>query len=67
MTKYKITLDREGCVGDAICTALCSENWYMNSDGKASFRKEIIEESELNCNSEAEKSCPTGVIRISRI
>ena len=65
MTSYRITLDREGCIGDAICTALCPENWFMDEDGKAAFRKEVIEESEYQCNSEAENSCPTGVIRIT--
>lgn len=67
MTRYKITLDRDGCIGDAICTALCQENWFMDSDGKANFKKAEFDDSELECNSEAEKSCPTGVIKILKL
>jgi ferredoxin len=61
--KYTISIDRNKCIGDAICTALC-DNWYMESDGKAMFKKEVIEGEEYTDNREAEKSCPTSVIRI---
>lgn len=67
MAKYKITLDREGCISDAICSSLCPENWYMAEDGKANFKKEKIGEDELECNKEAAKSCPTGIIKITKI
>ncbi len=61
--RYVTSIDRTRCIGDAICTALCS-NWYMDADGKAQFKKEIIDKNEYAENLEAEKSCPTGVIRI---
>lgn len=67
ITGYKISLDRKGCLSDAICTALCPSNWFMDTDGKASFRNEILNENELEDNMEASKSCPTGIIRISKI
>lgn len=66
MAKYKVSIDRQGCIGDAICTAL-SRNWFMDSDGKASFRSEIIEESEYESNHEAEISCPVAVIRLQKL
>ncbi|MCL5802403.1 MAG: ferredoxin [Thermoplasmataceae archaeon] len=67
MAGYKISLDRKGCLSDAICTALCPSNWFMDSDGKASFKNEVIGENELEDNMEASRSCPTGIIRISKI
>lgn len=66
MAKYKISIDRPGCIGDAICTAL-SRNWFMDSDGKASFHREIIDESEYESNYEAEISCPVAVIRMQKL
>lgn len=65
MGKFKVSIDRSACIGDAICTAL-SANWYMDKDGKASFRKEIIDDSEYPDNREAEISCPVAVIKIER-
>ena len=66
MAKYRVSIDREGCIGDAICTAL-SENWYMDSDGKASFRSEIIGEPEYDSNHEAEISCPVAIIKLHKL
>lgn len=66
MGKFKVSINRTGCIGDAICTAL-SQNWFMDSDGKASFRKEVIGDSEYPDNHEAEISCPVAVIKVSRM
>ena len=66
MSRYRVSIDRKGCIGDAICTALC-QNWYMDSDGKASFRNELIVQEEYDSNREASISCPTGVIKIDRV
>lgn len=66
MEKFKVSIDREGCIGDAICTAL-SRNWFMDTDGKASFRSEIIDESDYESNHEAEISCPVAVIRLHKL
>ena len=66
LAKYKITIEREGCISDAICTALC-RNFIMDDDGKASVINEIVDESEYPSHHEAEISCPTGVIRVRRI
>lgn len=67
MAKYRITVERDGCLADTICTAICSENWYMADDGKASFRSGEIDEKDYECNREASLSCPTGIIRITKI
>ena len=50
-------------MGDAICTALCS-NWYMDTDGKARFRQETISDSDYESNHEAEISCAAGIIEV---
>lgn len=67
MSRYRIIVDREGCLADTICTAICSQNWYMADDGKASFRSGIIDDGQLECNREAARSCPTGVIKIEKL
>lgn len=53
-------------MGDAICTALCN-NWYMGSDGRAMYHRDLIDEKEYADNHEAEISCPAGIIRITGI
>ncbi|MEM3675566.1 MAG: ferredoxin [Thermoplasmataceae archaeon] len=64
--KYRVSVEREGCISDAICTALC-RNFVMDDSGKATVVKDVIDESEYLQNHEAEVSCPTGVIRITKI
>ena len=66
MAKFRVSIDRSACISDAICTAV-SGNWYMDSDGKASFRKEIIDDSEYDENHEAEISCPMSIIKIEKV
>ena len=75
MTKYRVELDREGCIGAAACVAVDPENWVMANDGKvdmidckkdskSGFFYKIIEESELAKWKESAESCPVLVIRI---
>ncbi len=66
MAKFKVSINRSACISDAICTAV-SENWYMDSDGKASYHKEIIDDSEYDENHEAEISCPMSIIKIEKV
>ncbi len=66
MSTYKVSIDRSACIGDAICTAL-SKNWFMDSDGKASFHRETIDDSEYESNHEAEISCPVAIINIEKL
>ena len=67
MVKYKVILDRPNCIGCGACVAACPENWEMQSDGKTSQKKELIEESEFSTNKEAEQVCPVDVISIKKI
>lgn len=66
MDKYRVSIDRQGCIGGAICTAL-SDNWFMDGDGKASFHNEVIEGPDYESNHEAEISCPVAVIKIQKL
>ncbi len=66
MNRFRIDFEREKCLGDAICTAICS-NWYMDSDGKASYRNNEIGQEDYEENHEAEISCPAEIIKIRKI
>ncbi|MDO8647649.1 MAG: ferredoxin [Candidatus Diapherotrites archaeon] len=62
MRKYKVTIDKEACIGCAACTALC-DNFIMDGD-KAKAKKMIISEKELAKNKAAENSCPVNAIKV---
>ena len=73
--KYKVELDREGCIGAAACVAVDSENWELVEDGKVDLKNSTqdqktkffvreIDESELQKWKEAAESCPVLVIHI---
>ena len=67
MGKYKVDLDRPGCIGCGACVAACPSNWEMQSDGKTLQKKKVIDEEEFDCNKEAEETCPVNVIYIKEI
>ncbi len=73
--KYRVELDREGCIGAAACVAVDPENWMIVEDGKVDLKNSIqdkktlfftreIDESELAKWKEAAESCPVTVIHI---
>lgn len=71
--KYKITFDREGCIGAASCVVF-SKRFKMARDGKAELvggKEEDeeffileIDESEFKEVLESARSCPVNVIHI---
>ena len=65
MAKYEIIYDREGCIGAGACANVDPANWKMADDGKANVLKKEIEESELEANLNAARSCPVNVIHIT--
>jgi len=68
MKKYKITQDRNKCLGCGRCTMVCPENWEIDEkDFLAKPKKDIIDENELNCNKIAEEECPSKCINITQI
>ena len=58
---YKITIDKEKCIGCGACTAQC-DNFEVKDDGKAYAKKAEVEE--LGCNKEAADVCPVDAIII---
>ena len=65
MTKYQIELDEKACIGCRACTVACTN--FIPSDDKAKVVKDIIDQSELKENKDAEASCPVNCIKITKI
>jgi ferredoxin len=71
--KYRVTHDKESCIGCGACAAMAPDHWTMNDDGKANLigstgkgskTFKIITEHDLAANEEAASSCPVEVIHI---
>lgn len=60
--KYKVSIDRNKCIGCGSCVALCEGNFELK-DGKAYVKKAI---SDLPCNKEAAESCPVQAIKVTK-
>jgi ferredoxin len=65
MPKYKITQERDKCIGCGMCASVCAENWEMKADGKSAPKKTEIDD--IGCNKEAEDNCPVQIIHIKKI
>lgn len=63
MTKYKIEVNKEECIGCGACTSC--DNFELDSDNKAKPKKEEVEES--GCNQEAADNCPVSCIKIKEL
>lgn len=60
---YKITIDREGCIGCGSCEGICPENFKLDEkDHKARVKKEIVKK--LTCEEAAADACPVSVIKV---
>ena len=66
MAKYKITYDRENCIGCQSCVFVCPSNWEEDDD-KVKPKKTEIADDELRCNKEAEDLCPIQSIKIKKV
>ena len=67
MTKYKITQERDKCIGCGACVAACADNWIMGDDNKSSPKKTEIGDAEFECNKKAVDGCPVQCIKIEKI
>ncbi|NJE85177.1 ferredoxin [Thermococcus sp. CX2] len=62
---WKVKVDQDVCIGDAICASLCPDVFEMNDEGKAVAIVEVIEDEGLyNCAQEAAEACPVSAIII---
>ena len=65
---YIIEYIRPECIGAAACVALRPENWFLDTDGKATLmRKEIYTEEEFKAEFESAEACPVNVIHIIEV
>jgi len=75
--RYKITYDREGCIGAAACVAAYPERWQIADDGKADIQGTGMTKNDDNTVQELEfteeefqkmmdsaQACPVNVIHI---
>ena len=68
----KIKLEREKCIGDGSCQALCPKYFELIEDGKSHIKgapKQELEELEIDkieCAEAAAEACPTQCIHIEK-
>ena len=64
MAKYKITIDRNLCIGAGSCVAIAPKAFALDSEAKAIILP-TANEDEDNTILEAAKSCPVAAIIIT--
>ena len=60
--KLKITVDREGCIGDGACCNDAPETFLMDDDDIAIVKNPVGDDRETIL--EAARNCPTSAIKI---
>ena len=68
----KIIHDENKCIGCGTCVAVCPKFWEMGENGKSKLKGAKdkgngifeLEVDNVECNKEAESSCPVQAIRI---
>ena len=63
MAKYKISVDKEKCIGCGACAATC-DNFEIN-EGKSEPKKKEVED--IGCNQEAADVCPVDAIIVKEV
>ncbi len=67
MGKWKVTVDRDACIGDGICASLCPDVFEMDDEGKSVVIKEEIGDDLYDCVKEAVDSCPVSCISMEQL
>jgi ferredoxin len=63
---FKISIDKETCIGCSACTSVCDNFEMIEGDEyKAKVKKEKIDN--IGCNKEAAETCPVDAIKITKI
>lgn len=63
MKKFKITIDKNACIGCGSCMEICPEVLALDSEGKATV---IAKTGDLNTKAlDAARSCPVSAIIIT--
>ena len=61
MAKFKISQEKNKCIGCAACTVTC-DNWKMAGDKAVPKKTEL---NDLGCNMDAAQGCPVRCIHIT--
>ena len=78
MAKYKVTFDRDACIGAFSCVGMYSDRWEMSEDSKvdlvgapegknASIQTLEMDETEFEEMMDSAESCPVKVIHIKNL
>ena len=59
----KVRIDKEACVGDETCVALCPEIFKMDDEVAATIMEEVPPDLQESCR-EAADACPVEAIII---
>ena len=60
----KAKVDRDTCIGCALCTSICPEVFEMDDESIAVVKVDIVPSDVEDTAKEAEDSCPTDAISI---
>lgn len=61
---WKVRVDQDVCIGDAICASLCPDVFEMNDEGKSTVIVETVGEDLIDCVNEAAEACPVSCIYV---
>lgn len=65
MTKYKVEVDLNTCIGCRACTVVCDN--FVPSGEKVKVVNSVVEQANLKTDKEAEEGCPVSAITITKI
>ena len=78
MTKYKISYDRDACIGALGCLGVTEDLWELKDDGKVNLRGStfneetkkwelILDEKDFDIAKASEDSCPVQAIKVEKV
>ncbi|WP_394335117.1 ferredoxin [Thermococcus barossii] len=68
VAKWRVWIDEEYCVGDAVCVSFCPEVFELDEEtGKARTKVDIIGEDLYDCVKEALEACTAACIYMEQI
>ncbi|MBI2670927.1 ferredoxin [Candidatus Woesearchaeota archaeon] len=77
MAKYKITFDREACIGAIACVSVNPKYWLTAEDGKVDLKgakknkdgkwELIIGEEDFVINRDSAEVCPVLAIKVEKV
>jgi ferredoxin len=66
MTKIKVSVDKNKCIGSASCVVLAPEFFDLGEDGKSKALKEYVTEN-IETLKKAANACPVNAIILETI